>query len=166
MSKKTLYTGIGVAVAIIVIGYFFFYGSSMNPFNNQEQGPSVPNLQGNPVSASDSVVTQDVKVGTGPIAQSGETVQVNYVGKLQDGTVFDQSANHNGPFTFTLGAGQVIPGWDEGILGMRVGGERVLIIPPSLGYGQQQVGPIPPNSTLVFDVTLLGVSSTTSSTLQ
>jgi FKBP-type peptidyl-prolyl cis-trans isomerase len=102
----------------------------------------------------------DQKVGTGAVAEAGDQVTVSYVGMLTDGTVFDASANHApGSFTFTLGAGQVIKGWDEGVVGMKVGGERELVIPASLGYGAQAVGPIPANSTLVFQVQLLNVQT-------
>jgi peptidylprolyl isomerase len=92
------------------------------------------------------------------IAQPGDKVWVDYVGKLTDGTEFDASSKHpESPFIFALGRGKVIRGWDEGVAGMKVGEKRQLIIPPSLAYGEQAVGPIPPNSTLIFDVTLLGV---------
>ncbi len=92
------------------------------------------------------------------VAQTGDKVWVEYTGKLQDGTVFDASSRHpDQPFLFTLGKGEVIRGWDEGITGMKVGAKRTLTIPPNLGYGDRGVGPIPPNSTLIFDVQLLGV---------
>lgn len=103
-------------------------------------------------------VTDEV-VGTGTVAAAGDSVTVNYVGTLTDGTVFDASANHGSQgFTFTLGAGQVIKGWDEGIVGMKVGGKRKLVIPPSLAYGANgMAGVIPPNATLTFEVELLNV---------
>lgn len=101
----------------------------------------------------------DETVGTGTVADVGEMVTVNYVGTLSDGTVFDASANHgNQGFTFLLGAGKVIKGWDEGVAGMKVGGKRKLVIPPSLAYGPNGVsGVIPPNATLTFEVELLSV---------
>ncbi len=108
---------------------------------------------------NDGLIINDVKVGTGAVAKAGETVTVNYTGWLMNGKKFDSSKDRNEPFTFQLGAGQVIPGWDEGVAGMKVGGTRILIIPPSLGYGAQGTpgGPIPPNATLKFEVELLVV---------
>lgn len=100
---------------------------------------------------------EDMVVGNGKMADPGLTVTVHYTGWLTDGTKFDSSVDRGQPFTFQLGAGQVIPGWDEGVKGMRVGGKRKLTIPPDLGYGARGAGPIPPNSTLVFDVELLDV---------
>ena len=95
--------------------------------------------------------------GIGAEAVVGKTVSVHYVGTLQDGTKFDSSRDRGVPFEFTLGAGQVIKGWDEGIAGMKVGGKRQLVIPSSLGYGAQTYGPIPGGSTLVFEVELLKI---------
>jgi FKBP-type peptidyl-prolyl cis-trans isomerase len=100
---------------------------------------------------------QDTKVGTGATAAAGQNVSVHYTGWLPDGTKFDSSRDRNQPFDFKLGAGQVIRGWDEGVAGMKVGGRRLLVIPPDLAYGPSGSGPIPPNATLVFDVELLGV---------
>ena len=106
----------------------------------------------------------DVKVGNGEVAKAGEQVSVHYTGWLQNpdgskGRKFDSSKDRGQPFQFALGGGQVIKGWDEGVAGMKVGGERELIIPPDLGYGARGAGGvIPPNATLIFDVELLGVS--------
>ncbi|RAI35615.1 peptidylprolyl isomerase [Rhodoplanes roseus] len=100
---------------------------------------------------------QDLKVGTGAEARAGQRVRVNYTGKLTNGTTFDTSIGR-APFTFTLGGGEVIKGWDQGVAGMKVGGKRRLTIPPELGYGPAGAPPkIPPNSVLVFEVDLLGV---------
>lgn len=107
---------------------------------------------------NDKLVIQDEVVGTGAEAVAGKSVTVNYVGTLTDGTKFDSSYDRNQPFTFTLGAGEVIKGWDQGVAGMKIGGKRKLTIPPSLGYGATGQGPIPPNSTLIFEVELLGVN--------
>ena len=108
-----------------------------------------------PVTALPSGLrVQEVKVGTGPAAVAGKTTVVNYLGWLGDGRTFD-STRKSGPFELELGSGKVIKGWDEGIVGMRVGGIRRLIVPPELGYGNQRSGRVPPGSTLTFDVELL-----------
>ncbi|BDI33485.1 hypothetical protein CCAX7_55360 [Capsulimonas corticalis] len=102
---------------------------------------------------------QDLVVGTGATAKAGQTVDVHYIGTLADGTKFDASRDHGDtPFEFGLGAGQVIPGWDEGVAGMKVGGKRKLTIPPALGYGANGAGGvIPPNATLTFEVELIAI---------
>jgi hypothetical protein len=100
---------------------------------------------------------EDIVVGTGASPQAGQEVTVHYTGTLDTGTKFDSSLDRGQPFTFQIGVGRVIKGWDEGVMTMKVGGKRKLVIPPQLGYGARGVGPIPPNSTLVFEVELLGV---------
>ena len=104
---------------------------------------------------------EDQKVGDGIEAVAGKNVSVHYTGWLNEkgtkGAKFDSSVDRGQPFEFALGAGQVIAGWDQGFAGMKVGGKRILTIPPEMGYGAGQVGPIPPNSTLIFEVELLGV---------
>jgi FKBP-type peptidyl-prolyl cis-trans isomerase len=112
----------------------------------------------NTTSPSDqaSLVILDIVVGTGPVAAVGDTVRTHYVGRLTDGTQFDTSRGGE-PFEFVLGAGQVIAGWDQGVPGMRVGGTRRLTIPPHLAYGSSGAGPIPPNSTLTFDIELVEI---------
>ncbi len=103
---------------------------------------------------AEGLIIEDKVVGTGPAAANGDTVIVNYVGKLTDGKIFD-STKEGQTFSFVLGQGRVIKGWDLGILGMQVDGQRILTIPPSLGYGNQAVATIPRNSTLIFDVKLV-----------
>ena len=101
---------------------------------------------------------EDQVQGTGAEAKSGQRVSVHYTGWLTDGKKFDSSVDRGKPFSFQLGAGQVIKGWDQGVAGMKVGGKRKLTIPPDLGYGARGAGGvIPPNATLVFEVELLGV---------
>lgn len=99
----------------------------------------------------------DQQVGTGAVAQAGRTITVQYTGWLSDGTKFDSSLDRGVPFTFVLGAGSVISGWDEGVAGMKIGGQRRLVIRPSLGYGPYDYGSVPGNSVLVFDIQLVNV---------
>jgi FKBP-type peptidyl-prolyl cis-trans isomerase FkpA len=107
-----------------------------------------------------TLVKEDLVLGTGATAASGDTVTVNYTGTLTNGTVFDSSlAPGRTPYTFRVGAGTVIQGWDQGVPGMRVGGRRKLTIPPNLAYGSQGSPPaIPGNATIVFDITLLSIA--------
>jgi FKBP-type peptidyl-prolyl cis-trans isomerase FkpA len=107
---------------------------------------------------SSGLYYRDLAVGTGALAESGKTVAVYYRGWFPNGTQFDSRVTGQAPFTFTLGARQVITGWDEGLQGMRAGGRRQLVVPPSLGYGPVDYGPIPGNSILVFEVQLISVS--------
>jgi peptidylprolyl isomerase len=114
------------------------------------------------VRTKSGLAYEDVKVGTGKEAKSGNTVVVDYTGWLDEGTKkgkkFDSSHDRAKPFSFTLGGGQVIKGWDEGVAGMKVGGKRMLYIPPQLGYGARGAGSdIPPNADLIFEVDLLEV---------
>jgi len=109
-----------------------------------------------PTTTDSGLQYTDLKVGDGREAHVGETAIVHYTGWLKDGTKFDSSVDRNQPFSFRLGAGRVIKGWDEGVVGMKIGSKRKLIIPPNLGYGSRGAGRIiPPNATLTFDVELL-----------
>lgn len=108
--------------------------------------------------APKTLVKKELIEGSGPEAKSGDEVTVQYVGVLyKNGEEFDASWNRGEPFSFTLGGGEVIPGWDKGVEGMKAGGRRMLVIPPELAYGSEGVGPIPPESTLVFVIDLLSV---------
>jgi len=124
-----------------------------NPATTPPPAPAQP--------ADQKLKIKDIKKGKGDVAKAGMTVSVHYTGWLTNGTKFDSSVDRGQPFSFALGAGQVIAGWDQGVAGMKVGGVRELIIPPSLGYGAQGTpgGPIPPDATLKFRVELLGVSA-------
>lgn len=104
-----------------------------------------------------SMIIEDIKIGKGKEVEVGNTVLVHYAGTLQDGTPFDDSRQRGAPFSFNVGAGQVIAGWEEGLLGMKEGGERILVIPPDKAYGDAGVGPIPGGATLVFKIELLEV---------
>jgi len=137
-----------IAVALIII--------------NQNKQPAT-NTSGltpgaNSTTTASGLQIEDLTVGSGAQAKAGDQVVVNYTGWLPDGTKFDSSLDRNQPFEFTLGAGQVIAGWDEGVSGMQVGGKRRLTIPPELAYGQAgYAGVIPPNATLIFEVELMEI---------
>ena len=145
-----------VVVSLVFLTYLLFTGPIMNllnPSSTNELDTQAPQT---------GVVTQEIVIGDGSLAVAGDTITVHYVGTFLDGKVFDSSLDRNTPFSFTLGVGQVIRGWDEGFSGMRVGGKRLLIVAPDYGYGDQGVGAIPPNSTLIFEVELLNVEKPTS----
>ena len=109
------------------------------------------------IKTKEGLQYQDVVVGSGEEAKPGDMIAAHYTGTLVDGTKFDSSYDRGQPFAFVLGGGMVIKGWDLGLVGMKVGGKRKLIIPPQLGYGSSDHGPIPGNSTLLFDVELMAV---------
>ncbi len=126
--------------------------------NPSAQAPS-PSQGAKMVTTSSGLKYIDQKVGTGPSPSAGKTVRVHYTGKLANGQKFDSSVDRGEPFEFQIGVGHVIKGWDEGVMSMKVGGKRTLIIPASLGYGARGAGGvIPPNAELHFDVELLGVN--------
>jgi peptidylprolyl isomerase len=115
-------------------------------------------MTGSEVTTASGLKYVDEKIGEGSLPAAGKTVSVHYTGTLVDGRKFDSSRDRNQPFSFTIGIGQVIKGWDEGVMTMKVGGKRKLTIPPELGYGSRGAGAvIPPDSTLIFDVELLDV---------
>ncbi len=118
---------------------------------------SPPSPSSNATTTASGLVYEDLKAGDDATAQNGDTLSVNYTGWLQDGTKFDSSIDRGQTYDFPLGAGQVIAGWDEGVVGMKVNGTRLLVIPPSLGYGSTPNGPIPANSTLIFEVQLVAI---------
>ena len=106
----------------------------------------------------EKLIIDDVVIGGGAEAKTGDTVSVHYVGTLENGQEFDSSVKRGEPFAFTLGEGRVIKGWEEGVVGMKIGGKRILVIPSDLAYGDSGYGPIPPKATLVFSIELLGVN--------
>jgi hypothetical protein len=176
--RRKLNQGLGgtflVLVVLAIIGVLVWRAvgatpsktaSATKPTATSVSGPAVPpTVTGTVVTTKDNLQYIDVTVGTGPTAKSGDTIDVQYTGWLQsDDVKFDSSYDHGGkPFEFTLGQQQVIPGWDEGLVGMKVGGKRRLIIPGDLAYGAQGSPPqIPPNATLIFDVQLVSVNGQT-----
>jgi FKBP-type peptidyl-prolyl cis-trans isomerase len=131
-------------LAVVTFGVYFFYYRSSEPANAS--------------TTSTGLKYVDQVVGTGPSPRKGQRITVHYTGRLQNGIKFDSSVDRGTPYEFAIGTGSVIKGWDEGIMSMKVGGKRHLIVPPSLGYGAAGSPPaIPPNATLEFDVELLGL---------
>lgn len=148
MSKNRLFLT-GAATLIILVA-----GTGWWMRKQDEQSKPVVNEMNNP-----NFKIEDLVVGKGAEATAGATISVNYRGILTDGKEFDSSYKRNQPFSFILGQGQVIEGWDKGFAGMKVGGKRKLAIPPEMGYGERGAGAdIPPNSTLIFEVELLSIS--------
>lgn len=181
--QKTVLIVVVVLVALFISGYvllkssvsnnvpvndsFYQAENSANPATGSEQVNNVPSNDNdnNNLTPINSFMVQNMKVeilkeGTGAVAKNGDTVSVNYVGTLIDGKKFDSSYDRNQAFSFNLGAGQVIKGWDLGVEGMKIGEKRRLTIPADLGYGAAGTpgGPIPPNATLIFEVELLGIN--------
>jgi len=159
-------TGVAVALAVVVALALLFLGPTIfQPFSPVDDSASLEvasttmeTVQPFEGELPTELAGTDIVVGIGTEATAGSKVTVNYVGMLPNGTVFDASSRHGKPFTFTLGAGEVIRGWDIGVQGMKEGGKRRLIVPPQDGYGSQGVGDvIPPNSTLIFDIELVSV---------
>jgi FKBP-type peptidyl-prolyl cis-trans isomerase len=142
--QQMVYGAIGIVVLLLIVVY------AITRFSNGA-GPQA--VEATPTD----LVIEDLVVGTGAAAQSGDTVSVNYTGWLTDGTQFDSSYDRGQPFSFQLGTGGVIQGWDQGVAGMQAGGKRRLTIPPDLAYGAGGRGAIPPNATLIFEVELVEI---------
>lgn len=159
MNRKN--TNIAVLLIVAVISIFVILGFfGIGGFNSPEpENTSLEAVLGQIRDAGGvtELLVQDITVGTGDPVAAGDTILVHYVGLLPDGTVFDSSRERGEPFPLVLGEGRVIQGWEQGLVGMQNGGRRLLVIPPSLGYGASGFGPIPPNATLIFEVELLEV---------
>jgi FKBP-type peptidyl-prolyl cis-trans isomerase len=148
---------IALVVAVVTI-LAVVYGCGKSEKASAPAASSPMKVSGQPTTTSSGLQYWDIVVGSGPTAAPGNLVHVHYSGFLTSGEKFDSSRDRGEPFSFPLGQGQVIKGWDEGVAGMKVGGQRQLRIPPELGYGAAGAGgTIPPNATLIFDVELLGV---------
>ena len=179
---KNLLGGIALIAVILGLGALFIQQqkSQKNPLENNPANSIIPaptptpafkpfqslppaqtgqnsSQSGNIIIMPSGLKIQDIKIGEGQTAKTGDTIVVNYLGTLANGTKFDSSYDRNIPFETQIGIGKVIKGWDESIPGMKVDGKRKLIIPPELGYGEQGQGPIPPNSVLIFEVELLDI---------
>lgn len=164
--KSNMHKYLGIASALIVLGIFFLFLGFGQNFSEPivevvEDGSQLASVVGSldtaRVDSETGIITEDIIEGKGDTTGEGDTLTVHYVGLLEDGTVFDTSRNGS-PFKFTIGAGQVISGWDNGLLGMKVGGKRVIVLPPEQAYGEGGVpGVIPANAVLIFEVELVSV---------
>jgi FKBP-type peptidyl-prolyl cis-trans isomerase len=143
-NKKEMNIGVAVVICLALIGFFIFISINKK------------------TSMTDNNVGANTQTSNDQVAKAGDSVSMNYTGRLADGTVFDSSVDpkfgHVEPYTFTLGQGTVIAGWEEGIVGMKVGEKKTLVIPPEKAYGPNAYGPIPANSTLTFDVELVSIN--------
>lgn len=151
MKKGQIIGLLSLIVIAVIIAAFMLARAAVKPVTEKQPVTSQPQ------ASQQGLQKEDLTVGNGDEAVAGKKVTVNYVGTLTNGTKFDSSYDRNQPFSFNLGAGEVIQGWDQGVVGMKVGGKRKLVIPPELGYGGQAAGSIPPNSTLIFEIELLKV---------
>lgn len=142
-----------VIIALIASLYLLINGIKVEKLDQEGNPLTAQSQEINTVT--ETVTSEDIVIGTGEEVKAGDTLKVHYVGTLTDGTKFDSSRDRGEPFEFTLGVGDVIAGWDQGLLGMKIGGIRKLTIPASLGYGEVEQPNIPANSTLIFEVEVL-----------
>jgi len=140
-----------LVIGLVIFAAIIWYGTKADAPKNQLT------TQTQTMDETTELIIEDLTVGTGAELTAGKTATVHYTGKLTDGTVFDSSIERGEPADFVVGVGQLIEGFDKGLIGMKVGGKRKLTIPPSLGYGDREVSAIPANSTLIFEVELLGI---------
>lgn len=160
MRKLSKAEWVAVFAAITFTGYTLFGSSITALFTNKNQmDENAAAAINTNTNTGGGVVINDLVQGNGAEVKQGDLVTVHYILSLSDGTVLQNSKDFGQPFQFVLGAGQVIQGWEMGFAGMKVGGTRTMTIPPELGYGASQVGPIPPNSTLVFTVELVATQA-------
>lgn len=145
MNKKIIV--VALILLVVVVGFILLFAQVVS-------GPTITPTSMN----KDGVLIEILRPGDGAEAKNGDQVTVNYIGTLENGQKFDASADHGEPYSFSLGAGKVIQGWDIGVAGMKIGEKRKLTIPPELGYGANDLGVIPPNSTLIFEVELLKIN--------
>lgn len=158
MSKKTI--GIGVVILVLIFGYLLISNKQVKKEEVKESKLTENKMDTSVNNSTESgkLITEDLKVGEGKEAKSGDSVVMHYKGTLIDGTKFDSSYDRGEPFTTQIGVGQVIKGWDLGVPGMKIGGKRKLTIPPDLAYGERGAGAvIGPNATLIFEVELLDI---------
>ena len=156
-------TNIAIVLAVVVVIIFFMLGFfGVGGFASIPEGVSGPQVILDELSKTGTVSelrTFDIAEGEGTEAKAGDTIVVHYIGVLPDGTVFDSSRDRGTPFSFTLGVGMVIKGWDNALTGAQVGDRMLVAIPPEFGYGDNAVGNIPAGSTLIFDVEVLDITS-------
>lgn len=168
MQKNYLFAVVGLGIIVFGLGLILVLtentppnssGTSQNTQTNTNSQENTNQIEEETPETTNEVTVEILKQGTGSATtKPGDTIKVHYTGTLADGTKFDSSLDRNEPFSFTLGSGQVIEGWDQGLLGMKLGEKRKLTIPPSLGYGDQAMGDqTPANSTLIFEVELLEI---------
>lgn len=138
---------------LLCIFVYFTFGFYQGPTMSTVTSSTIPTA----MPKATGLKIEDTQEGTGEAVKSGDTIVIHYKGTLTNGTTFDSSYDRGQPFETTIGVGQVIEGWDKGIIGLKVGGKRTLTIPPDMGYGERAAGDIPPNSTLIFEVELLQI---------
>jgi peptidylprolyl isomerase/FKBP-type peptidyl-prolyl cis-trans isomerase FkpA len=151
MKKEEIFLG-GAVVVFAAVAIAAFRPNFINKRSDTD-GDST----GVEVMSAGELVVEDIALGEGRAVQAGDTISIHYHGTLTDGTVFDSSLERGTPFETQIGVGQVIEGWDKGVVGMKIGGKRRLTIPPDMAYGSRSVGSIPANSTLIFEVELIDI---------